>query len=146
MKHLLKRRAIAMILFVATVLTALIPCTVSAAPATTAGTETTEDLYGGRTIDEILDLIGGTTYDRYVSTNSNHATSSVEKKNPIVLTTDDIVEPGDADFIDDKTGEERTTADYKIESSIEGIDPIYDANGNPSVFRREKTAVHSFYF
>lgn len=138
MKHWQKRRGLAMLLLVAMLLTAALPFTVSAEENTTSGSDTDateEDLYGGRTLDEILDLIGGTSYDRYIATNGNKKTSSVSKSNPIILTSSDIVSKNDADFIDDKTGEERTTADYIVKTDenadmFKGIESIYDANGN----------------
>lgn len=137
MKHWQKRRGLAMLLLVATILTATIPFTVSAEESTTSSTESNaaEDLYGGRTLDEILNLIGGTSYNRYSATHSDKGVASVTRKDPLVFTSENIVLPGDADFIDDKTGEDRTTAEIVIKnnenaSQFDGIDPITDKNGN----------------
>lgn len=129
MKHWQMRRSLALILLLATFLTAAVPFTVSAEEAN-GGEATTEELYGGRTMDEILDLISGSTYDDYATKNSEEKVVSIERDDPIILTPDSIVKEGDDDFVDDKTGKDRTDADYIIgDSEYFGIDEMVDTFG-----------------
>lgn len=112
MKHWQKRRALAMLLLVATVLSAAIPFTVSAEETTTGTSESgSDELYGGRTYEEMEKLISGTTYDRYTATNSDKVTG----RDTYVLTKDDLVKKGDPDN-EDNDGTLRTDADYVIKS------------------------------
>ncbi len=106
-----------MLLLVATVLSAVIPFTVSAeetaaVDTTETGTSGSDGLYNGRTLEEILDLIGATSYDRYTATNSDKKTGTEN----ITLTADDIVKEGDPDFIDSEDGSKRTDAEYVIKT------------------------------
>ena len=129
MKHWQMRRSLALLLLLATLFSAAIPFTASAAEDTASGVG--EELYGGRTMDEILDLISGSTYNDYASKNNKMPTASTERDDPIILTPDDIVKEGDDDFVDDKTGDERTDADYIIGSTADlGIDEMVDTFGN----------------
>lgn len=138
MKHWQMRRSLALILVLATFLTAAIPFTVSA-EGTTGSDVTEEELYGGRTMEEILDLISGSTYDDYAEKNKDKDVASTERDEPIILTPDAIVKEGDDDFVDDKTGNDRTTADYIIgDSEYFGIDEMIDSfgkkvEGNPQM-------------
>ena len=133
MKHWQMRRLLAMLLLLVTVFTAAIPFTASAETSGSGSTEPEEELYGGRTIDEILNLISGSSYDDYAAKNNDKPIASADRgKNPIILSPDAIVEEGDADFIDDKTGEERTTADYIIGTTDQfGIEDVPDLKGKP---------------
>ena len=116
MKHWQMRRSLALILLLTTLVSAAIPFTASAETASDS-TVTEEDLYGGRTMEEILNLISGSTYNDYASKNNDKPVASTERDEPIILTPDSIVTKDDDDFVDDKTGEERTTADYIIGDS-----------------------------
>ncbi|MBQ9115835.1 MAG: hypothetical protein IJY04_02315, partial [Clostridia bacterium] len=138
MKHWQKRRSLALLLLIVTLFTAAIPFTAAAdetSSGTTGGSGTSkeEELYGGRTMEEILNLISGSTYDDYAAKNNDKTIASADRtKNPIILTPDAIVEEGDADFIDDKTGDERTTADYIIGTTDSfGIEDMPDVKGKP---------------
>ena len=141
MKQWRKRRALAVLLVLATFLTAAIPFTATAAKGSSGNSET-EELYGGRTMEEILNLIGGTTYNRYSSTHSNKETAS----DVIIVDSDDIVYPNTPDNVDGKTGEERTTADFEIitdpagvginqEIDLGGASPVYTPNSGKITYK-----------
>ena len=120
MKHWQMRRPLAVLLLLATMLTAALPFTVSA--ETADGTNGTEETYGGRTMEEILDLISGSTYDDYTSKNLGNQPASISRKDPIEVDGDDIV-------IDS----EKTTASYETgDAEYFGIDkmPEKDSYGN----------------
>jgi len=122
------RRSLALILLLATLVSVAIPFTVSAEE--TGETVTEEELYGGRTMDEILNLISGSTYNDYAKKNNDKKPVTIKRDEPLILTPDAIVEKGDDDFVDDKTGDERTTADYIIgDADRFGIDEMVDTFG-----------------
>ncbi len=117
MKHWQKHRLIAMFLLIVTFFGA-IPFTVSAADtevtdsSLTGGNEgeTTEELYGGRTLDEILDLISGMSYNVYASKWANDGQTAVGKEYTTVFNAvDALVGYGE---IDPSTGEQYTTSLY----------------------------------
>ncbi len=124
MKHWQKHRLVAMFLLIATFL-GVIPFTVSAADtetpdsSLTGGTETgtTEDLYGGRTLDEILDLISGMSYDVYSKKWANDDQHAVDDEYDRVFEAVDVLVP-DKDpvtgevIVDSVTGEQYTTSLY----------------------------------
>ena len=129
MKHWQMRRSLALLLLLVTVFSAAIPFTVSAAE-TDMTEEEEKELYGGRTIDEILNLISGSTYDDYATKNGKIDPAKVSRDEPIILYPDSIVKEGDPDFKDNKTNEDRTTADYIIGTPSEfGIDEMVDTFG-----------------
>ena len=131
MKHRQMRRSLAVFLLCAMLLTSILPFAISAEGEQTGGdSATTEELYGGRTMEEILELISGSTYNAYVDKNSDKTVSTVKRKDPIVLDHTNIVGKDSPDFIDDKTGKDRTTADYLVKTTEElKIDKLKDANG-----------------
>ncbi len=130
MKHWQKHRLVAMFLLIATFLGA-IPFTVSAADTGSAdssltdGAETgvTEDLYGGRTLDEILDLISGMSYDVYTKRWKSDGKAAVDKKFTTSFKATDVIVPhkdpvtGEP-ITDSVTGDQLTTSLYNDKFSI----------------------------
>ena len=118
MKHVRRHRLIAMLLLVAMLVSSM-PAVVSYASDSTG--EVKEELYGGRTADEILTLISGKTYQNYMSTNSGQTVANDESKVIIDCSLpENIVKPGDDDYMLGDAA--RTTSQFVISDSFSYMD------------------------
>lgn len=109
MKHSQKNRIVALLLLVATLI-GMMPFAVGSY-ADSSDTEQNEDysenLYGGRTLAEILDLISGVTYNSYKSKWSDKTVANVDKTFNAV----DVLVPNDPAYTKPGSSDQWTTAD-----------------------------------
>ncbi len=126
MKHWQKHRLVALFLLIATFFGVIPFATTVGATDTDSsltGTENEaiEDTYGGRTLDEILDLISGMSYDVYTSKWENEGTPTANGSYTFsaldVLVPDKDPVTGEV-FTDAKTGAQLTTSEYRTDFSI----------------------------
>ena len=126
MKHWQKHRIVAALLVIATLMGMVPLATASFADDIVPVQTEEEDTYGGRTLEEILQLIEGKTYNEYLGTHSDKTTASDESE-VFVNAVDVLVKPGEKN---EQTGEDWTTADYKDDFTYT------DENGN--VFNKKE--------
>ncbi len=147
MKHWQKHRLVAMFLLIATFL-GVLPFTATAVSADTGSsledgeTGTTEDLYGGRTLDEILDLISGMSYDVYKTKWGVVASPAPEEMTRVYKATDVIVPSGE---VDQTTGEMLTTSLYDTSfvaknDKGEDVTGVYTPGSGKTTFKIEVPA------
>ncbi len=122
MKHWQKHRLVALFLLVATFF-GVIPFATTANATDTSSSYTgaeemaaAEDTYGGRTLDEILDLISGMSYDVYTAKWKNEGFEP--SKDTAVFDADKVIVPSVDEegnpIVDSATGEQLTTSQYDI--------------------------------
>ncbi len=129
MKHWQKHRLVAMFLLIATFFGSIpfVTTSVSAADTGTSLTgagEAIEDTYGGRTLDEILDLISNMSYNDYTQKWKNEGYTFAPSQNNRTYSALDVLVPspdkenekGEV-VIDPETGEQFTTSDYSTDFS-----------------------------
>ncbi len=144
MKHWQKHRLVAMFLLIATFFGVIPFATTNVNAAdTTSSTETgeldedivTEELYGGRTLDEIIDLISGMSYDVYRTKWNSIEMEAVSEH--IFKAADVIVPHGE---IDTKTGAQLTTSLYDTNFTAkndkgEDISGVYTPSSGKTTFK-----------
>lgn len=128
MNHLRRHRVIALLLLVAMLIGSM-PAVVSYAANDSSVAK--EELYGGRTAEEILTLISGKNYQNYLSTNSGQTVANDESR--VVIDCSDpanVVRPGDTDH---NLGDSWASPESVAVISNLFVDrygnPIKDANG-----------------
>ena len=132
MKHWRRHRIIAMLLLVA-MLVGSIPATAAFAADESAAVGGSEDTYGGRTAAEIRQLIGGKSYQNYVSSNSGQTAANDDSE--IIIDCSDpsnIVhgkEQG-AEDSDNELGDADDPKDDRTNSKFVIADSFYDKRGN----------------
>ena len=109
MKQWQKHRIVAVLLVIATLM-GMVPFATATYADNGASVQTDEeDTYGGRTLDEILELIEGKTYNEYLGTHSDKTAAS-DSSEILANAVDVLVKPGEKN---EQTGEDWTTAQYK---------------------------------
>ena len=107
MKHWRTHRLVAMLLLVAT-LVGMMPFAVFAGSSSSDG-GTTEDTYGGRTLEEIIELISTSSYDLYKGQYSDKTAAGTDDRT-VFKAADIVVDKG---FVHTKTGMVLTDVDVK---------------------------------
>jgi len=119
MKRWQKHRLVAVLLLIATLI-GMMPFTSVYADSGEDGSmeAASADTYGGRTLEEILDLISGMTYDNYKNKWSDKTVASDSSE--VIVNAADVLVPKydpanpNSEHINTKTGEAWTTADIEI--------------------------------
>ncbi len=149
MKHWQKHRLVAMFLLIATFF-GVIPFATTAVNADNTALlnqdETVkEDTYGGRTLDEILDLISGMSYDVYTAKWENEGMAP--SRDEVTFNALDVVVPhkdpvtGEV-LTDAMTGEQWTTSEYRTDfvakdDNGKDITGIYTPGSGKTTFKIE---------
>lgn len=113
MKHSQKHRIVALLLLVATFLS-MLPLSVGSYAAydedDAANEDYSENLYGGRTLAQILDLISGVNYDNYRNKWSDQTAANAD----VTFEAEDVVVPNSSSYLKPQSTEQWTTSDYQI--------------------------------
>ena len=108
MKQWQKHRIVAVLLVIATLM-GMVPFATATYADNGASVQTDEeDTYGGRTLDEILELIEGKTYNEYLGTHSDKTAAS-DSSEILANAVDVLVKPGEKTSRPARTGRRRST-------------------------------------
>ena len=132
MKHWRRHRIIAMLLLVA-MLVGSIPATAAFAADGSAAVGGSEDTYGGRTAAEILQLIGGKSYQNYVSSNSGQTAANDDSEIIIDCSDPSNIVHGKEQGVEDsdnELGDANDPKDDRTNSKFVIADSFYDKRGN----------------